>query len=54
MSLVYGLCMLDFKHIFRGKKFDDLQNVYISADISNLFVRAGVIDKSLLVYWLGA
>ena len=32
MSLVYGLCILRFKHFVRGKKFDALQNVYIPAD----------------------
>ena len=32
MSLVYGLCMLRFKHFVRGKKFEVLQNVYITAD----------------------
>ena len=44
MSLVYGLCMLRFKHFVRGKKFDDFRNDYIPADniISNLFVSSGV------------
>ena len=32
MSLVYGFCMVRFKHFVRGKKFDALQNVYIPAD----------------------
>ena len=32
MSLVYGFCMLRFKHFVRRKKFDVLQNVYIPAD----------------------
>ena len=32
MPLVYGLCLLRFKHFVRGKKVDALQNVCIPAN----------------------